>query len=192
MVSKGRQQPASADERRRIKDLASSPRGKAPIELSVELFALYTEARDPKAKGSKQAAKVFKGLIDSGVVKRRRAYYLVKIGQLLHDRTISHGKAAEIGWTKLQIIADKITGKNAAKLVRLALNSSAQELKRIMREDDQKPAPHCVLMYFSPQQYRQFRRAMVLHGATSTGRGLAGKEQAIMRLIRPTRRTATP
>ena len=86
----------------------------------------------------------------------------------------------------------QFTGKNAAKLVRLALNSSAQELKRIMREDDQKPAPHCVLMYFSPQQYRQFRNAMVLHGATSTGRGLARKEEAIMRLIRQTRRTAIP
>ena len=98
--------------------------------------SVHTAARDPKAKGSKQAAKAFRGLIDSGVVKRRRAYYLVKVGQLLHDGTISPGKAAEIGWTKLQIIADKVAGTNVAKLLRLALDNSAEELKGIMRQDD--------------------------------------------------------
>ena len=130
MVSKDRQQPASAVERRRrIATLATSPR-EAHIELSRELFALHTAARNPKAQGSKQAAEVFKDLIDSGVVKRRRAYYLVKVGQLLHDGTITPAKAAEIGWTKLQIIADRMTGKNTAKLIRLALDNSAQELKQ--------------------------------------------------------------
>ena len=136
MVSKGRQQPASAVERRRrIENLASSPR-EAHIELSRELFALHTAARHPQTKGSKRAAEVFRGLIDNGVVKRRRAYYLIKVGQLLHDGTITPRKAAEIGWTKLQIIADKIAGKNAAKLLRLALDNSAEELKGIMRQDD--------------------------------------------------------
>jgi hypothetical protein len=139
VVSKGRQQPAAANERRRrIENLATSPR-EAHIELSMELFALHTAARHPQAKGSKRAAEVFRGLIDSGVVKRRRAYYLIKIGQLLHDGTITPAKAAEIGWTRLQIIADRMTGKNTAKLLRLALDNSAQELKRIKRQDDQKP-----------------------------------------------------
>jgi hypothetical protein len=73
---------------------------------------------------------------------------------------------------------------NAARLLRLARDNSAQELKRIMREDDQKPAPHCVMMYLGRDQYRQFRTAMLAHGASRIGRGLVGKEQALMRLIR--------
>ena len=112
--------------------MATSPR-EAHIELSRELFALHTAARNPQTKGSKRAAEVFRGLIDRGVVKRRRAYYLIKVGQLLHDGTITPAKAAQIGWTKLQIIADRMTGKNTAKLIRLALDSTAQELTGIMR-----------------------------------------------------------
>jgi hypothetical protein len=182
MVSRHRQSQALIRElKRRIVARASSGPENVSLAQGSDLAALYDE--DPAE---------FRSIIDKGEMKRRRAYYLLRVGQLLKTGTFTKSDAERIGWTKVQIIADKITGKNVAKLVRLALDNSAQELKRIMREDDQKPAPHCVLMYFSPQQYVQFKRAMILHGATSTGRGLARKEEAIMRLIRPTRRTATP
>ncbi len=184
MVTKPRQQRASVPElKRRIAARTSS----GPENV------LFAQAGDLAALHKRDRAE-FNDLIDKGLMKRRRAYYLRRVGQLLETGAITQSDAEQIGWTKLVVIADTITARNAAKLLRLALDNSAQELKRIMREDDQKRAPHCVLIYFSPHQYRQFRKAMVLHGATSTGRGLAGKEQAIMRLIqtRPTRRTATP
>jgi hypothetical protein len=182
MVSRHRKSQALIRElKRRIVARASS----GPENVS------FAQASDLAALHKRERAE-FNDLIDKGHLKLRTAYYLRRVGELLKTGAITPTDAERIGWTKVQIIADKITGKNAAKLLRLALDNSAQELKRIMREDDQKPAPHCVLMYFSPQQYVQFKRAMILHGATSTGRGLARKEEAIMRLIRPTRRPATP
>jgi hypothetical protein len=39
-------------------------------------------------------------------------------------------------------------------------------------------------LYFSTGQYRQFRRAVLQHGGSGVGRGLVGKEEAIMNIIR--------
>ena len=183
MVRKPRQQRASVPElKRRIVARASSGSARTCVRFAqaIDLAALY--GRDHAE---------FRGIIDKGELKRRKAYYLLRVGQLLETGAITQSDAEQIGWSKLVVIADTITVKNAPRLLSLARRKTAQELMRIMRGDDQKPAPHCVLMYFSPRQYRRFTKAMVLHGATSTSRGLAGKEQAIMRLIRPTRRTAT-
>lgn len=181
MVRKPRQQRASVPElKRRIVARASSGPENVSFAQASDLAALHKRDRAE-----------FNDLIDKGLMKRRRAYYLRRVGQMLETGAITQSDAERIGWTKLVVIADTITAKNAPRLLNRARKKTAQELKRIMREDDQKPAPHCVLMYFSPHQYVQFKRAMILHGATSTGRGLARKEQAIMRLIRSTRRTAT-
>jgi hypothetical protein len=64
------------------------------------------------------------------------------------------------------------------------VENNAQELKRRVYKDSPKQKPHCVLLYFSTDQYRLFRRAVLRHGGSSAGRGLVGKEEAIATIIR--------
>jgi hypothetical protein len=152
---------------------ASSPLNRDRLDLSRHLDLLYQ--RDPAELQS---------VIRAGALSRRTAYYLLKVGQLIRAAKLSTSQAERIGWTKLQIIGDKLNGKNAARLLKLAEENNAQELKRLVREDSPKQKPHCLLLYFGTDQYRQFRRAVLRHGASSAGRGLVGKEEAIMRIIR--------
>jgi len=64
----------------------------------------------------------------------------------------------------------------------LAERATAHEFRSALRNGCAKP--HCVQLYFSTTQYQVFRRAILPHGGTRARRGLAGKEQAIIRVIR--------
>ena len=126
----------------------------------------------------------FQNLIHDGALSRRTAYYLRDVGQLIRTAKLSTNQAERIGWTKLQIIGDKINPKNAARLLKLAGDNNAQELKRKIREDSPKSKPHCVLLYFTDWQYARFEAALRRGGAQRKGLGLVGKEEALMRIFR--------
>ena len=167
------QQPTMQQLKKRALVLAKLPRNQGWLELSRVLELLHRRDRAE-----------FQDLIHSGALGRRTAFYLRKVGQLIRTAKLSTYQAEHIGWTKLQIVGDKLNGKNAARLLKLAEENNAQELKRLINEDRPKTKSHCVLLYFSTDQYRQFRRAVLRHGGSSAGRGLVGKEEAIVRIIR--------
>jgi hypothetical protein len=54
---------------------------------------------------------------------------------------------------------------------------------RLIRKEA-NPKPHCVLLYFGPDHYQQFKRAILRYGGSSKGRRLRDKEEVIMRIIR--------
>jgi hypothetical protein len=170
------QQPTIQQLKKRALALAALPRNQGWFELSKVLDVL-NQRRGEKGKAA------FQDVIIAGTLSRRTAYYLRDIGQLIRTENVSAPQAERIGWTKLQIIGNKIDPKNAARLLKLAEENNAQELKRKIRENSQRSKPHCVLLYFGPEQYRQFRKAVLRHGGSSAGRGLIGKAEAIMRII---------
>lgn len=45
---------------------------------------------------------------------------------------------------------------------------------------------HCVLMYFTPKQYKELEEALLSHGATQSGskRGIQNKENALIAALR--------
>jgi hypothetical protein len=69
---------------------------------------------------------------------------LRNVGQLIRIAKLSPSQAERIGWTKLQIVGDKFNGK--ARLLKLAEENNAQELKRLIGEVNPKSKPHCVLL----------------------------------------------
>jgi hypothetical protein len=88
-----------------------------------------------------------------------------------------------IGWMKAQIIGKHINAKNAPTLLSLAEQHNTRALNLLMQDSETAPGTRCVLMYFSLHQYRLFERAIVQHGGVRRGRGLANKEQALVRFI---------
>jgi len=177
MPEKSIKQPTVQELKKSVLALSALPRNQGWLELSRLLELLYGH------RGEKGRTE-FQNVIRDQALNRRTAYYLLKVGQQLRSARLSTSQAERIGWTKLQIIGDMIRPHSAARLLKLAEETNAQELKRLIREEGANPKPHCVLLYFGPDQYRQFKRAILRHGGSSTGRGLLGKEEAIMRIIR--------
>ena len=115
---------------------------------------------------------------------RRKAYYLLDLGKRLADLGLPDKRLKEVGWTKLQIIGKTLTPRNAETLLAWAEEYNAPQLAARVRGETSEPKTRCVLLYFSPAQYRQFERAILTSGGKRSGRGLMGKEAAIMRMVR--------
>lgn len=126
----------------------------------------------------------FQGLIQRGHVKHRRAYYLRKVGALLLEGSIRRSQAEVVGWTKLQIIADGLTRSNTVARLRLARELPVYRLKEALANADQSAERRCVLMYFTPEQYDEFSEALIEAGADEIGRGLSGKEEWLISILR--------
>ena len=101
---------------------------------------------------------------------------------------LTPSRAEKIGWTKLSIIAGQAEPKYVAALLKLAEAMTTQELKIALRNEGSAQRPHCVQLYFTTGQYRLFRRAILTHGGKPARRGLAGKEQALIRAIQASER----
>lgn len=147
------------------------------LSLSRRLASLHKRDR---AQFRKEAER--RGL------SRRRAYYLLRIGQDLQSGRVELKDAKLIGWTKLGLILDKMNARNAARLTRLAKTGSVEELKHALHSGGKRTRLRCVQLYFSPSQYEVFSRALLHHGALRAGRGLKGQEAALLKAI-STRKT---
>ena len=119
---------------------------------------------------------------------RRKAYYLVEVSRKFEPMPISRARLKKIGWTKLQIIGQHVTKDNVEELVTLAEQLKTKQLERKMRGEEPLDEPpsdtHCVLMYFSPKQYAEFEEALLKNGAETSGRGIFGKESALITALR--------
>ena len=115
---------------------------------------------------------------------RRKAYYLVEVSRKFEPLPISRARLKKIGWTKLQIIGQHVTKDNVEELVSLAEQLKTKQLERKMQGDEPLNNAHCVLMYFSPKQYAEFEEALLKNGAERSGRGIVGKEEALINALR--------
>ena len=113
----------------------------------------------------------------------RKAYYLIKIAEKYGSLVRYRSRLQAIGWTKLTIIGERITPQNAARLFTLAEENTVQGLRSLVN-DVQPPKTRCVLLYFNPADYRAFEAAVLKNGGSRRGRGLVGKEPAIIRALR--------
>jgi len=144
--------------------------------LQLALLLGQIKAKDPDA---------FRDLITERGLGRRKAYYLLAIEKAFGD--IAHTqreRLSRIGWTKLQIVAASVTPQNREKLLRLAEKHTAEDLKTLTRGDQPIAGRKAVLLYFSPEQYKTFAKAIVKHGAIKSGDGFTKKEEAVIRAVR--------
>jgi hypothetical protein len=127
---------------------------------------------------------LFQQIVKKGRLGRRKAYYLVEVSRKFDPLPISRARLKKIGWTKLQIIGQHVTKDNVEELVSLAEQLKTQQLERKMQGEEPIGNVHCVLIYFSPKQYAEFEEALLKNGAERSGRGIVGKEEALINALR--------
>ena len=127
---------------------------------------------------------LFQEIIVKSDLGRRKAYYLVEVSRTFDPLPISRPRLKKLGWTKLQIIGKHVTKDNVEELVTLAENHSVKQLERLMQGDAPMKNAHCVLMYFTPKQYAELEAALLKNGGERSGRGIVGKEQALINALR--------
>ena len=114
----------------------------------------------------------------------RKAYYLMNIDEWYTGLPVGRARLKAIGWTKLQIIGPHINAENCDELLDMAENNTAAQLKVLMKGEKPVKDAHCVLMYLSARQYKEFESVLLSHGATRSGRGILNKEDALIAALR--------
>ena len=156
----------------RALDLSSRPDDNFP-ELARCLATLHDHAFP-----------TWKRFLEASGMGRRKAYYLVEIGNIFERLQVPEARLRKIGWTKAQIIGRHITRANANRRLKQAEENTAPQLEALMRDENAQMATRCVKMYFTAEEYVEFEQAILRHGGTQSGRGLRDKEKATLNMIR--------
>jgi hypothetical protein len=110
----------------------------------------------------------------------RTSYYWANIDRKFRDLGVDDGALVAIGWSKLRLLCGHVTKDNCHQLLELASNTSAEDLRRILSDEPPLHNSHCVVLYFSDADYSLFAKAILAHGGSKSGRGLADKETALI------------
>lgn len=127
---------------------------------------------------------MFHKLYETTDLGRRKAYYLVEVSRTFAGLPVPKARLKKVGWTKLQLLGKHINKDNALKLVELAEKNSAKQLAALMRGEKPKNNAHCVLMYFTPKEYKIVEEVLTQNGGTKSGRGIVDKERALMNVLK--------
>ena len=122
--------------------------------------------------------------VDESGMGKRKAYYLVELGTRLRNVSIPDKRLRRIGWTKAQIIAKHITRENANQLLKQAEENTSEALNAIMRGEEPEQKQHVLHLRFSSRDRDEVVDAILQNGGRRSSQGLAGKEAAILRIIR--------
>jgi hypothetical protein len=126
----------------------------------------------------------FRRICEAADIGTRKAYYLASISEKIEGLHIPTKRLKAVGWTKLMTISPKLTKETWKDLLALAEKNSNRDLQSLVRGEEPANNQHCVLLYFSADDYKDFVKSAIGHGAARSGRGLLHKEKAIMALVK--------
>lgn len=157
----------------RIHTLAARPNDRF-LDLATALYALHGVATTAQ----------FKETVRSAGLKSRKAYYLVELAKRLGPHMRSRRRLQRLGWTKCQMIGAQLPEGDFQELLQSAEQCTTKALDSRIRRNAVPGGTRCVLLYFTPGEYRQYEEAVVEFGAKPRGRGLKGKEKATILMAR--------
>lgn len=145
------------------------------LKTAKLLRTLYEKLEDEEP-AMRQA--IFEHCLAKAKIHKRKAYYLLEIDKAFGDLEDHHKRLAEIGWTKLSIIAKYVTYIDPESWLTLAEKMTAAELSSYIAG---KVAPtHFVTFRLTEQQYSTIAGTLLVYGAYLTpNAGLANKELAL-------------
>jgi hypothetical protein len=112
----------------------------------------------------------------------RTAYYLLRIAQKVKDHP-QRDRLERLGWTKLKVLVPHFETPNFRSLLSFAETHTAEECRRHLQAEDTKEKTRCMLLRFTPHEYARFSDAVIKAGAQKHGKGLAGTEAALLKII---------
>jgi hypothetical protein len=160
---------------RKLKDCAEQSSEKGGF---LPLAAVLREVRDNDPEGFVEAC-------EKVGIKRRRGFALAKIDEVFGGRRVPEEQLARIGWSKLAQISSQVA-KNPDRMFDLlgdAERLSSRELDVLLMSGEMLDRSHSVVLTFSSEDYAKFEAALIRFGAMRSGRGLAGKEKAVVAMI---------
>ena len=114
----------------------------------------------------------------------RKAYGLVQIHRRFGSKAAWQARLEKIGWTRLYIAARADPEKWSTKqLLDLAEAHTAHDLEVILKGDTPPQNARVVVLRFTPEQYAVFENAVLAHGAEAVGKGLKGRERALIKAL---------
>ncbi len=118
-------------------------------------------------------------------LSRRTICYLLKVFQAFSDLGIPRERLADVGWTKLAIIAENSEPEEVEAALALAETATAKELPALLKGAPRKAKARTVQLRLTPRQYDHFEAVLLANGARrpKKGRGLSGKEKALMKVL---------
>jgi hypothetical protein len=128
----------------------------------------------------------FKRTVKSAGLNLRQAYYLCEIVDQLRPFARYKERFEAIGWTKTQVIARGLNKQNLRQRLEWAetKGNSTRKLQSLMKGETPPPEQRRVVLYFSPEDYRVFEKAVQQNGGATAQRGnLVDKELALMAMI---------
>jgi hypothetical protein len=155
---------------------------KRAIELSQRVDERFLELSRTLRLLKETDPAQFRLCIENSRISRRKAFYLIRL-ETFEKLKVPDKRLQAIGWTRLRVIEPHITKSNLKDLLKLAETSTTRELMAMMAGGTAQTKPHCVLMYFSEDEYAKFAEAILAHGGKKSTRGLVGKEKALVSLI---------
>jgi hypothetical protein len=129
----------------------------------------------------------FKRTVKNAGLNLRQAYYLCEIVDQLRSFARYKERFEAIGWTKTQVIARGLNKQNLKERLALAeaKGNSTRKLPILIKGKTEPPEQRRVVLYFSPEEYEVFVKAIVRNGGSEGSRGnLIDKELALMALIK--------
>jgi hypothetical protein len=145
------------------------------LELGASLRRLYDRDKD-----------LYHKVVEKSGLGSRKAYYLIEISRKFDKLPgIPKARLRALGWTKLQVISKNLTPQNADELLTLAEQNNVRDLEALLRGEKPKgDNAKCVLMYFTPEQYEVYADSVLKKGAYRSGRGILGKEEALIKILK--------
>jgi hypothetical protein len=129
----------------------------------------------------------FKRTVKNAGLNLRQAYYLCEIVDQLRSFARYKERFEAIGWTKTQVIARGLNRQNLRQRLEWAetKGNSTRILPILMKGETEPPEQKRVVLYFSPEDYGVFEKALLQHGGSEGSRGnLVDKELALIALIK--------
>lgn len=150
----------------------------------VDFYANFLEMAAHFRQVQDNAPELFAVIAKLADVSLRKAYYLVSIDRTFGDLGVPRARLRAIGWSKLKMVIDLITTSNCEELLSMAEASTVREFGLLLRGREPISGTRCVTLYFEPAEYELFAAAVLANGGTKAGKGLVGKEAALIQFIK--------
>jgi hypothetical protein len=124
--------------------------------------------------------KDFKKLASLPELGRRKAYYLVSIDKAFSDKGVPAERLRKIGWTKLAALAPHITDENLEDALLFAELHKVKNIEAVVHGQEPIFGGRTVQLIFTAEQFAFFSAAIMAHGAIENGKGVIGKEAALI------------
>lgn len=131
----------------------------------------------------------FRPLADRLSTSIRRLFYLLEVGRLISKYGIEQADAERVGWTKLQIIARHLSTADDAdeadlwRFIDMALHTTAHALPAALK-GRRNAKSRAVVFRLNMGARAELNEALLAFGAKQNGRQYAGKERALVKIVR--------